>query len=326
MEARVFLDEEESIEILPKNKSKSAPIEINTEKIIGQKYKMGKTISLGSFGKVKIGENIFTQEIVAIKVVEYKRKEIKKDREGLKREISILKKLDHPNIVKLYSVIPNKEKEKCYLVFEYIAGGELYNFIVKNGRISEKDAIKFIRQMVSAIEYCHSLLIVHRDLKPENILLDQDLNVKISDFGLSNFITPGKRFESFCGSLLYASPEILQGEKYLGPGVDIWSLGVILYCLVIGKQPWEGKTPQELMTAIQEKGLILPNSLSEDCVDLIVKMLKIKEGDRIPISEIRNHPWILKGYDEPPQSFIPEPIQITKIDYSIIKKLKKNRI
>jgi len=240
----------------------------------------------------------------------------------LKREIEILKQLDHPNIIKLYDV--HEENDICYMVFEYVAGGELFDFIVRQGRLSENDARKFMRQIVSAIEYCHSLLIVHRDLKPENLLLDEDGNIKISDFGLSNIIVPGKRFSTFCGSLHYASPEILSGEKYVGPGIDIWSLGIILYCLVVGRQPWDGRTAEEIINAIANQGLSIPTNISDDCVDLIVSMLRVKEDQRIPISDIRNHAWMNKGYeDEPIPCYVMSPVPVDKVDQDIIKKLKK---
>jgi len=262
---------------------------------------------------------------IAIKIVEYKNFQKKKKKKMLKKEIEILKQLDHQNIVKLYDV--HEENEICYMVFEYISGGELFDFIVKQGRLSEIDARKFMRQIVSAIEYCHSLLVVHRDLKPENLLLDDEGNIKISDFGLSNIIVPGKRFSTFCGSLHYASPEILSGEKYVGPGIDIWSLGIILYCLVVGRQPWDGRTAEEIINAIANQGLSIPTNISDDCVDLIVSMLRVKEEQRIPISDIRKHPWMNKGYEnEPVPSFIKEPFVVDKVDQEILRKLKKNRI
>eukprot|EP01129_Flabellula_baltica_P007020 TRINITY_DN2686_c0_g1_i2.p1 TRINITY_DN2686_c0_g1~~TRINITY_DN2686_c0_g1_i2.p1 ORF type:complete len:451 (-),score=110.15 TRINITY_DN2686_c0_g1_i2:54-1406(-) len=239
----------------------------------------------------------------------------------LHREIEILKVLDHPNIVKLYDVI--REDDVSYLVFEYVPGGELFDYILHQGRLDEIEARRIMRQMVSAVEYCHSLLIVHRDLKPENILLDEDFNIKISDFGLGNVITPGKYFDTFCGSLLYASPEILQGERYIGPGIDIWSLGIILYCLVIGHQPWEASNPYELLETITTKGISIPKHISDECVDLMMSMLRVSEEDRITIAEIREHPWLNIGYSELPKSFIPEAQVVTNIDTDVLKKMKK---
>jgi len=207
------------------------------------------------------------------------------------------------------------------MIFEYAPNGELFDYIVAHGRLSEKDARKFMRQIVSALEYCHSLLIIHRDLKPENLLLDEGYNIKISDFGLSNIMEPGKRFTTFCGSLHYACPEILRGEEYVGPGVDIWSMGVILYCLVVGRQPWDAENAQGLIKSILEDGLEVPSGLSEACVDLLLQLLRVSEYDRIPIAKIRTHPWIMEDYDEPPPSYLPLSEPIKEIDECILEDL-----
>eukprot|EP01129_Flabellula_baltica_P009767 TRINITY_DN404_c0_g1_i2.p1 TRINITY_DN404_c0_g1~~TRINITY_DN404_c0_g1_i2.p1 ORF type:complete len:337 (+),score=87.41 TRINITY_DN404_c0_g1_i2:138-1148(+) len=289
-------------------------------KVIGGIYLLEEVLGEGSYGLVRKGRNVFTQDEVAVKIVQEKAVGTKKERMQLYREIEILKVLDHPNIVKFYDVI--REDDVSYLVFEYVSGGELFDYILQ-GRLDETEARRIMRQMISAIEYCHSLLIVHRDLKPENILLDQDFNIKISDFGLGNVITPGKYFNTFCGSLLYASPEILQGEKYLGPGIDIWSLGIILHSLVVGCQPWDASTPMELLEMMASEGLMIPNDISDECVDLISLMLTIDEGDRISIAGVREHPWINTGYDSLPDSLIPEAEVVTNIDLDILKKMKK---
>jgi len=131
----------------------------------------------------------------------------------------------------------------------------------------------------------------------------------------------GKRFNTFCGSLHYACPEILRGEEYVGPGVDIWSIGIILYCLVVGRQPWDADNAEGLIHAILEEGLEVPSGLSDDCVDLLLQMLRVSEYDRIPISKIRTHPWILEGYGEPPPSYLPPSEPITEIDEGILDDL-----
>jgi len=153
--------------------------------------------------------------------------------------------------------------------------------------------------------------------------VDDDLNIKISDFGLSNIMEPGKRFDTFCGSLHYACPEILRGEKYLGPGVDIWSMGIILYCLVVGRQPWDGANAEDLIHAILEEGLEVPQGISDECVNLILSMLRVAEEDRIPISKMRYHSWILEGYNEPPESYLPPQSEITQIDNEIIYQMEQ---
>lgn len=177
--------------------------------------------------------------------------------------------------------------------------------------------------MISALEYCHALLIVHRDLKPENLLLDDNLDIKITDFGLSNIMSPGKKFNTFCGSLHYACPEILRGEEYVGPGADIWAMGIILYCLVTGSQPWSASSSEDILNQILVSGLQIPAWLSSDCSDLIIKMLKLKEKDRITLAQMRTHPWVLKDYNEAPPSFLPEYGSVEMIDQFIIDQMEQ---
>lgn len=285
-------------------------------------YEVGHTLGQGAFGKVKLGTNIFTGEKVAIKVIAHGSVRTPKEIQQLERERTILLKLKHPNIVNLIKVVDDNVRNKCYMIFEYVNGGELFDYIVNHGRLSEIDARKFMRQIISAVEYCHSLLVIHRDLKPENLLLDDKLNIKITDFGLSNIMEPGKKFSTFCGSLHYACPEILQGKEYLGPGVDIWAMGIILYCLVVGRQPWDGANAEELISSILEDGLEIPENISDECVNLILAMLRVKEDDRIPLSAMRHHPWIMEGYLEPPESFLPKFEPISKIDQSILDQMQ----
>jgi carbon catabolite-derepressing protein kinase len=138
------------------------------------------------------------------------------------------------------------------IVLEY-AGGELFNYIVANGRMPEHQARRFFQQLISGIEYSHRLKIVHRDLKPENVLLDDDLNVKIADFGLSNEIKDGDFLKTSCGSPNYAAPEVIRGGLYTGPEIDVWSAGVILYVMLCGRLPFEDEDVHTLFTKISRK-------------------------------------------------------------------------
>ena len=141
------------------------------------------------------------------------------------------------------------------IVLEY-AGGELFNYIVANGRMEEPQARRFFQQIISGIEYSHHLKIVHRDLKPENVLLDDDLNVKIADFGLSNEIKDGDFLKTSCGSPNYAAPEVIRGGLYTGPEIDVWSCGVILYVMLCGRLPFEDEDVQTLFTKISRTSLL----------------------------------------------------------------------
>lgn len=292
------------------------------KKHVGE-YELGRTLGEGAFGKVKLGTNIFTGEQVAIKIISGEQTRTKKDILQLERERSILIKMKHPNIVNLIKVVDDDAHNRCYLILEYVSGGELFDYIIAHGRLSETDARRFMRQIISAVEYCHSLLVVHRDLKPENLLLDDKLNIKISDFGLSNVMTPGKKFSTFCGSLHYACPEILKGKEYLGPGVDIWAMGIILYCLVVGRQPWDGNDATELITCILEDGLEIPDGISDGCVNLILSMLRVNEADRISLSAMRHHAWVNEGYDEPPKCYLAEPGPVDVIDEFVYEQVRQ---
>ncbi|EAL66507.1 hypothetical protein DDB_G0281895 [Dictyostelium discoideum AX4] len=284
-------------------------------------YEVGKTLGNGTFGKVKLGTNICTKENVAIKFIK-NNKLSGKQKETCFREIDIMKLLDHPNIVKLLDVVDKREEEgTTYLIVEYVSGGELFDYIVAREYIKEKEARKFFRQMISAIEYCHANLIVHRDLKPENLLLDSNGDIKISDFGLSNNIQPGKLLESFCGSPLYAAPEILKAEKYLGPPVDIWSLGVIMYAVLCGNLPWEGDSQAEISFNSVHGNYEDPTHLSAEAVHILRRMIVPNPKDRATIQELKNHPWTNIDYQEIPKSHLPPRDAVHEIKEDIFAHL-----
>eukprot|EP01111_Echinosteliopsis_oligospora_P014049 TRINITY_DN5207_c0_g1_i1.p1 TRINITY_DN5207_c0_g1~~TRINITY_DN5207_c0_g1_i1.p1 ORF type:complete len:727 (-),score=182.92 TRINITY_DN5207_c0_g1_i1:43-1914(-) len=241
--------------------------------------------------------------------------------ENCKREISIMKLLSHPHIVRLLDVVEKEQEQTTYLVVEFVSGGELFDYIVANGTIKEKEARKFFRQIISAVEYCHGNLVVHRDLKPENLLLDSSGNIKISDFGLSNCMEPGKLMESFCGSPLYAAPEILMAERYIGPPVDIWSMGVILYALLCGHLPWNGDNQAEISFNSVRGRYDEPPNLSREARSFIRRMLTPDPKRRITIDEMRHHPWVNDGYTTLPQSFLPIRQPVHEIRADIVEKL-----
>lgn len=209
--------------------------------------------------------------------------------EKVKREIKILKMCDHPHIIHLYEVI--ETPTDVYVFIEYSSGGELFDYIVERGRLSESEARRFFQQLLSGVEYCHKNTIAHRDLKPENLLLDQDSNVKIADFGLSNCMRDGWFLKTSCGSPNYAAPEVISGRLYAGPEVDIWSCGVILYALLCGTLPFDDESIPYLFKKIKGGLYILPSYLSDESKDLISKMLITDPVKRITVDEIRQHPW-----------------------------------
>ncbi|OQR79408.1 serine/threonine-protein kinase SIK3-like [Tropilaelaps mercedesae] len=151
-----------------------------------------------------------------------------------------------------------ESQQMIYLVTEYAQNGEIFDYLVENGPMPEDHARLKFKQIVSAIKYCHERQIVHRDLKAENLLLDSDMNIKIADFGFSNFFTPDATLSTWCGSPPYAAPELFEGREYDGPKADIWSLGVVLYVLVCGALPFDGSTLQILRTRVLSAKFRIP--------------------------------------------------------------------
>ena len=206
----------------------------------------------------------------------------------IKREISFSKYFRHPNIIRLYEVI--ETRQEIILIMEYASGGELFNLICSR-KISENEARRIFQQIIFGLEYLHAHQVCHRDLKPENILLDEENNVKIADFGLSNVMRDGIFLYSSRGSPHYAAPELLTGTFYNGSSIDIWSCGVILYTLLTGTLPFDERETQKLYQKIKECRYVLPQKLNDLEKDLIFRMLQKDPLNRITIQEIKQHKW-----------------------------------
>eukprot|EP01137_Pigoraptor_chileana_P036195 Opistho-2@31370 len=264
-----------------------------TVQMIGN-YRLEKTIGKGNFAKVKLAKHVLTGEEVAVKIIE-KAELNEASLAKLFREVRIMKLMDHPNIIKLYEVIDTPAR--LYLVLEYAAGGEVFDFLVAHGKMKEKEARSKFRQIVSAVQYCHAKHVIHRDLKAENLLLDADFNIKIADFGFSNMYTPGNKLDTFCGSPPYAAPELFQGKKYDGPEVDVWSLGVILYTLVSGSLPFDGQNLKELRERVLRGKYRIPFYMSTECEQLLKKFLQLTPARRATLEQVMDEPWMNEGYD-----------------------------
>ncbi|CBL43447.1 Serine/threonine-protein kinase par-1 [Caenorhabditis elegans] len=281
------------------------------------KYKLLKTIGKGNFAKVKLAKHVITGHEVAIKIID-KTALNPSSLQKLFREVKIMKQLDHPNIVKLYQVM--ETEQTLYLVLEYASGGEVFDYLVAHGRMKEKEARAKFRQIVSAVQYLHSKNIIHRDLKAENLLLDQDMNIKIADFGFSNTFSLGNKLDTFCGSPPYAAPELFSGKKYDGPEVDVWSLGVILYTLVSGSLPFDGQNLKELRERVLRGKYRIPFYMSTDCENLLKKFLVINPQRRSSLDNIMKDRWMNVGYeDDELKPFIEPPKD--QIDEQRIEKL-----
>ncbi|XP_051118778.1 SNF1-related protein kinase catalytic subunit alpha KIN10-like [Andrographis paniculata] len=285
-------------------------------------YKLGKTLGIGSFGKVKIAEHALTGHKVAVKILNRRKIKNMDMEEKVRREIKILRLFMHPHIIRLYEVV--ETPADIHVVMEYVKAGELFDYIVEKGRLHEDEARTFFQQIISGVEYCHRNMVVHRDLKPENLLLDSKKNVKIADFGLSNIMRDGHFLKTSCGSPNYAAPEVISGKLYAGPEVDVWSCGVILYALLCGTLPFDDENIPNLFKKIKGGIYMLPSHLSASARDLIPRMLVVDPMKRMTIPEIRAHPWFQAHL--PRYLAVPPPDtsqQAKKIDEDILQEVVK---
>ncbi|KAL3222630.1 hypothetical protein MRX96_028408 [Rhipicephalus microplus] len=202
--------------------------------------------------------------------------------------------IQHPYIIHIYEVFENKDK--IVLVMQYASGGELYDYVSERKELTSEEARRIFRQVASAVYYCHKNKICHRDLKLENILLDEKGNAKIADFGLSNVYDERHFLSTFCGSPLYASPEIVKGTPYYGPEVDCWSLGVLLYTLVYGAMPFDGSNFKRLVRQISEADYYEPKRKS-DASGLIRRLLTVDPAKRATVIDICQDRWVNQGFD-----------------------------
>lgn len=257
-------------------------------------YKLEKTIGSGTFGKVKIAIHSITLEKVAVKVLEKNKIFQMEDIERVRREILFLKKLNHPNVIKLLEIL--EDSSSIYMVMEYAGGGELFNHIVKKKWLNESEASFFFYQIVEGIESIHKNGIVHRDLKPENLLFNEHKQLKIIDFGLSNnFVESGPLLKTPCGSPCYAAPEMVLGFEYSGVRVDAWSIGIILFAMTAGHLPFEDQSNEKLFRKIAKCNLKFPENVSRNSIEMIKLLLNTDPETRITIKEIKNHDYYLQG-------------------------------
>ena len=257
-------------------------------KYIGQ-FILGEKLGQGTFGIVVLATHQLTGEKVAVKILEKEKIIQEADKTRIEREIKILKNLRHNNIVHLYDV--KETASSLYIIMEYIQGKELFDYIVGKKRLSEIEACNFYQQIISGIEYLGKIRVVHRDLKPENLLLDNKKNIKIVDFGLSNIYPNNELLKTACGSPCYAAPEMINGELYNGLEADIWSSGIVLYAMLCGYLPFEDGDNEVLYKKITNGKFKTPKFLSENCKDILHRILNVDPEKRFTIKQIKKHPW-----------------------------------
>ncbi|XP_027359648.1 CBL-interacting serine/threonine-protein kinase 6-like isoform X2 [Abrus precatorius] len=258
------------------------------------KYELGRLLGHGTFAKVYHARNLKTGRSVAMKVVG-KEKVMKVGMmEQIKREISAMNMVKHPNIVQLHEVMASKSK--IYIAMELVRGGELFNKIAR-GRLREEVARLYFQQLISAVDFCHSRGVFHRDLKPENLLLDEEGNLKVTDFGLSTFsehLWHDGLLHTTCGTPAYVAPEVIGKKGYDGAKADIWSCGVILYVLLAGFLPFQDENLVAMYKKIYRGDFKCPPWFSSEARRLITKLLDPNPNTRITISKIMDSSWFKK--------------------------------
>ena len=256
---------------------------------------LGECVGKGASGRVKIAKHRRTGQLAAVKILPIaplvssraslatQQAKSDKQRLGIDREITMMKLMNHPNIMRIYDVFEG-DKE-LFLVLEYVEGGELFDFLVNRGRLPPNEALIYFRQIVYGLNYAHTFSIIHRDLKPENILIAslQPPLIKIADWGMAAFAPPTLQLETSCGSPHYASPEIVNGEKYQGNATDIWSCGVILYALLTGRLPFDDKNVRSLLSKVKSGKYEMPTWIDPLAKDLLSRMLIVDVNKRISV-------------------------------------------
>ncbi|TRY71038.1 hypothetical protein TCAL_06517 [Tigriopus californicus] len=310
------------------DKSKSSPKEDKEDKksskvpTVEDKYILKDVLGTGAFSQVRLAESKDNPgRLHAIKVID--KKALKGKEDSLENEIRVLRRLDHPNVVKLLEAY--ESKSSVYLVMDLVTGGELFDRIVEKGSYTEKDAADLIKQVLDAVAYMHREGVVHRDLKPENLLYqcqDEDSKIMISDFGLSKMEDSGI-MATACGTPGYVAPEVLAQKPY-GKSVDVWSIGVISYILLCGYPPFYDENDANLFAQIL-KGKSFPrfvcefefdspywDDISEEAKEFIRQLMCVDVEKRLSCEEALKHAWITGAKGD------------RNIHASVSEQLKKN--
>ena len=293
-----------------KIKSRLLPINESVEKGLEPETKINdfnilKELGFGAFGRVYLVEHKITKVQYAIKAIDKRTKSNLDQKLLFRREIEIMYKLNHPNIVKLYGHF--EDNNYCYFLMEYIPKGNLYGLMPKDKkkRINKKIVASIMRDTISALYYLHNMNppIIHRDIKPENILISDDLIAKVTDFGWSNYIVEGVKRTTICGTPAYLPPEIIKEEGH-NEKADIWCIGVLLFELITGTLPFKATGLDSLRKNIINVNISWPKDINSEAKDLISKILKIEPDSRLGLTDIIQHPFFSKYLKDPLQFLI----------------------
>lgn len=254
-------------------------------------YKIKSRIGKGCFGEVYLATQILTGCSVALKVIPKITMKNKDSRKKIEKEVSILERLSHPGVIKLYEVF--EDELKVYLVFEYSPNGDLVRYFEKNPLFNESELKSFFFKILKSIEHLHQMNVIHRDIKLDNILLDKNMNPKLCDFGISSIVEPGKKLYDTGGTPAYLAPEVIKSDGHICKKTDIWSLGVLLYLLNFGRVPFKANDMQLLYNKILSGKFVFTDSedTSVELMELIDKMLTVDIDKRISLDDIFRHDW-----------------------------------
>lgn len=255
------------------------------------KYTIIRDLGSGTYGRVVLATDTEGNE-VAIKMLALKTIRSQKMATQVKREITIMKSIQHPHVVRLLEVL--KTETHLLLVCEFVSGGDLFDRIVSTDRLLESEAKHYFLQILDAVAFCHSKGIVHRDIKNENILVTQDNDIKVTDFGLGRMFENASKeelCETMCGTLNNVSSEIIKNEAYDGKAVDAWGLGVALYVMVAGYMPFDEEDMQLLHKKISDADFDMPEHFSPDLQDLMAHILVSDPKKRLTVPQIAAHAW-----------------------------------
>ncbi|CDW59481.1 serine:threonine protein kinase NIM1 [Trichuris trichiura] len=262
-------------------------------------YQLGEQIGSGRYSKVKKSVHILTKEEVAIKIIDRDQLKYGDGEKVTLQEIRCLEEICHPNVVRLFEVI--ETLPRTYLVLELVAGGDLLKYVKRKGKLEEEEARSIYAQMLLAVIYLHNKFIAHRDIKPENVLRSDRGVIKLCDFGFSvQLITSNVLITDLCGSMPYAAPELFHDSSVVAPPfdpfkTDLWSLGVLLLFMITANQPFEAETTGKMKQLIQTVSVRLPTFISNECKDMISRILRLNPKHRLSAQQQLNHPWLRRS-------------------------------
>ena len=260
-------------------------------------FQISKELGTGSFGHVYLVTHKVTKVQYAIKAIDKRNKENQSEKPYFRREIEVMYKIHHPNVVKLYGHF--EDNNYCYFIMEYISKGNIYNLIPHDNkkRLNAKVVATLMKGVISAVYYLHHMkpMIIHRDIKPENVLLGENLVAKLTDFGWSNYMQEDEKRQTVCGTPIYLAPEIIKEEGH-DEKVDIWCIGVLLFELITGNVPFQGNDIETLKENILHLRIAWPKDINIDAKNLIKKILKLDPSSRISLEEILKHQFFTKYF------------------------------